>query len=238
MNISAIITAHCEGLLAGPSLKSFSEATEAARKAGLSVETIVVLDSPDQLTREIFEEHGACGAQVLIFDGADPGLSRNFGVSQAVGEHVAFLDADDLWSSNWLVKAHQFCTSEPGNLIAHSELNLIFGDRRCWWWHADSQSPEFDPSYLRIKNYWDALIFSRREILIQFPYRKNDLKAGYGYEDWDWNCITLGAGIPHRPVPGTVHMKRARRGSQSALCDENDVMTWPSEIQKYTWSLK
>jgi hypothetical protein len=53
--ISAIMTAHREGLLAGPSIGSFRAAAEVAQLHGLDVEKIVVLDRPDPITIAIFE---------------------------------------------------------------------------------------------------------------------------------------------------------------------------------------
>lgn len=234
-HISAIITAHREGLLAGPSIASFVEAIDFARDRGLSVEPIVVLDCADALTRDMFEQSGRIRWRLVYSETGDPGLARNRGVDEAKGAFVSFLDADDLWSYNWLSASHDFCATTDKPLIAHSEVNVIFGDQRQLWWHVDSEHPLFDPRYLRIANYWDALCFVKRDILLTYPYRQNDLAAGFAHEDWHWNCVTLAAGIPHRPVPGTVHMKRRRRGSQSMQCGERDVLPWPTELARYEW---
>ena len=236
MDITAVITAHREGLLAGASIRSFADAVACARSAGLTIDPLFVLDRPDPLTRAIFEETEAIDARIIIADGGDPALSRNAAVQEATGRYVAFLDADDLWSSNWLEKSYAFCDRATKQTIAHSEVNFVFGDQRLLWWHVDSEAANFDPGYLRIGNYWDALIFAGRDLLRRFPYAQNDLRAGYGHEDWHWNCETLGAGIAHRPVPDTVHMKRRRHGSQMGRCAENDVVVRPSQIQRYCWS--
>ena len=236
MDITAVITAHQEGMLAGPSIRSFAAAIARARGTGLTVEPLFVLDRPDPLTRAIFEETRDIEARIVIGDGGDPGLSRNLAASEATGRYVAFLDGDDLWSSNWLIKAHAFCSAAAKPTIAHSEVNFVFGDQRLLWWHVDSEAEYFDPGYLRIGNYWDALVLVERDILHRFPYVRNDLKSGYGHEDWLWNCQTLAAGIAHRPVGGTVHMKRRRLGSQMDKCAQSDVVVRPQEIQKYGWA--
>ncbi len=235
MDITAVITAHREGLLAAPSIKSFSCAVANARNTGLTVETLFVLDRPDDVTRAIFEETSEIAGRIVIGDGGDPASTRNLAVQEANGQYIAFLDGDDLWGSNWLREAHAFCEDAVKETIAHSEVNFVFGDQRLLWWHVDSEARTFDPGYLRIGNYWDALIFAKRDILLKYPYVCNDLKAGYGHEDWHWNCVTLAAGIAHRPVPGTIHMKRKRLGSQMAKCAENDVVVRPTEIQNYSW---
>lgn len=44
---------------------------------------------------------------------------------------------------------------------------------------------------------------------------------------WHWNVVTLRAGIPHRPVPETIHFKRRRTGSQMSLVVKNDAIIRP-----------
>ena len=45
IEISAVLTAHGEGTVAGPSLLSFEEAAAVATASGISVETIIVRPS-------------------------------------------------------------------------------------------------------------------------------------------------------------------------------------------------
>ena len=237
IDISAIITGHREGLLAGPSIASFDAAIANARDSGLNVEPIVVLDRCDDLTRSIFEDGPDRGYLILQGDGGDPALARNQGVAAASGRFVSFLDADDLWSSNWLTRSYAFCVEASRPTIGHSECNIVFGKVSHVWFHLDSEAPGFDLDTLRVENYWDALCFADRRILLDSPYVQNDVAAGYGHEDWHWNCVTLARGISHRPVPGTVHAKRRRDGSQSTRCTQNDVVIWPNAITKYAFRM-
>jgi glycosyltransferase involved in cell wall biosynthesis len=50
----------------------------------------------------------------LTIDNSGPGRARNYGISHASGEYIAFLDSDDLWCSNKLFK--QFLFMEENNL--------------------------------------------------------------------------------------------------------------------------
>lgn len=232
-DISAVLNAHREGMLAGPSIGSYFAAIAHARANGLTVETVVILDRPDPLTLSIFNETNFGEGCLHITDCGDPGLARNFGVAESSGEFVTFLDGDDLWSFNWLTRAHAFSKKAAKPLVAHSEFNIAFGAFRHFWVHADSEAPHFDSQYLGIGNYWDAMSFAPRSLYEAHPFRANDIKGGYGHEDWHWNCVTLLAGYPHRPVPDTVHMKRKRANSQLALCADNDVVIWPTALALY-----
>jgi hypothetical protein len=231
-HITAVINGHREGLLAGPSIASYLEARTHAEANGLTIESVIVLDRPDALTMRVFQEADIPDARIFETDFGDPGMSRNFGATQGIAKYVTYLDADDLWSFNWITQAHQFVEAQNKRIIAHSEMNIVFGEIQNIWIHADSEAPGFDASYLAIGNYWDAMSFTHREIMLEYPFNQNDLKSGYGHEDWHFNNVTLLAGIPHRPVASTAHMKRRRAGSQMARCADNDVVPWITDVYK------
>jgi hypothetical protein len=232
--ISAIMTAHREGVLSGPSIGSFREAIGYAREQGISVEPIIVLDRPDALTRTMFSETGTWGALVIETDFGDPGLARNHGISLASGHYATFLDADDLWSFNWLAAAYKFCIAAGQPVIAHSQLNIGFNCNHNFMLHVDSDCQKFDINYLQIGNHWTALSFALRDIYINFPFRKNELESGYGHDDWHWNCVTLSQGFLHQPVPDTVHMIRRRQKSQSLHADTHDAMPWLTDLVRFS----
>lgn len=230
--ISAIMTFHREGLLAGPSIGSYLDALQVAKDAGLSVEAILVLDRSDDATRAMTHAAEAWAPAVHETDFGDPGLTRNGGVEFARGKYVTFLDGDDLWTSNWLVAAHAFCEAQTKPTIAHSAFNVVFGGERNLWVHQDSEDPALDLEYLQVGNYWDAMAFGARDIYRKFPFKKNELAQGYGHEDWHWNMVTIAHGIAHRPVPGTAHFKRRRHGSQSARANSSDVVAWSNPLER------
>lgn len=233
-DITAVLTAHAEGVLAGPSLVSFEAAISAARASGLTVKGLILLDRPDAATRLQFD--GVDGRHsVISTDFGDPALARNAAVEAATGAFVAFLDGDDLWSKDWLWRAHAVCAADPVATVAHSELNVIFGLVRLMYWHVDSSDPGFDADFMRFDNYWDAMSFAARDLYQRHPFAANDRKRGFAHEDWHWNCATLSAGVRHRPVPGTIHFKRRRKGSE--IQDSNSVaaLPWVTPLASYGW---
>lgn len=230
-DVTLILTAHREGYLSGVSARSLLASQEHAVRNGLHCEIVVVLDRSDDLTRNTL--HGALGGQARFFDTdlGDPALSRNYAIQQARGRFSTFLDGDDLWSRAWVTKAVEFGQSRP-DAILQSACNIFFGDVNGLWWHVDSESPLCDPGYLRWMNYWDAMTMAETEIYRSYPYRANAINEGFGHEDWHWNIMTLGAGVSHKSVPGTVHFKRRRGGTQSGLVDRELAMPYPEPNAK------
>ncbi len=234
-DISVIITAHREGVLAGTTARSARRAIERARaEANLTSEVVLVFDNASDETRDILL-HAFAGFDEAVVRPietslGDPGQARNAGVDAAEGTTATFLDSDDLWSSNWLTAAFAFCEARP-DAILQSQCNVVFGTRETLWWHVDSEGPLFDPNYLAWGNYWDAMSFARTDIYRRFRFEPNDLKLGYGHEDWHWAVMTHEAGVPHKPVPETIHFKRARNGSQMSLVDSAGAVVRPLKFK-------
>lgn len=233
--ISAVIVAHGEGALAGLSLRSLADAVEAAATAGIVVEVLAVLDAADPPTRRQFAD-AALPLRLLECELRDQGAARNLAAAAATGRHLAFLDGDDLWSDNWLVAAHAAAAAAPPGAVIHPEFNWLFGDRDTLVLKLDDDDPAFDPAFLRIANYWDAMALVPRQLLLDLPFTPRDLRAGWALEDWNFNCRTVARGVRHRVARGTIHFKRRRPGSQHALAAGSASLPPPSELTDYRWS--
>lgn len=221
-DITAIITGHREARLSLVAFRSFYRAVENARAGGLVVQEMLVLDRPDDLTREIFATQGDADTVRLETDFGDQGRARNLAVEKASGRLIAFLDADDMWPSDWLLRAYRFLQQVgEENVVAHPEFNYFFEGQATIFRHIDQDSDEFSPDLLRMANYWDALALCRRDLYLRFPFAVRDIANGWAYEDWHWNATTYAAGIRHKVVPDTVVFKRRQRMSQTVAASAN-----------------
>jgi len=86
----------------------------ALNQALVEVEVIVVNDGSTDKTSEILKSFGS-QIQVIQGEGRGSGPARNLGVRSARGDLIAFLDADDIWATDKLVK--QLPSAEAGYIV-------------------------------------------------------------------------------------------------------------------------
>jgi glycosyltransferase involved in cell wall biosynthesis len=231
-DISAILNVHNEGLLAHSSFLSLLDAKAAAEARGLSVEILVVADTPDHDTARYLEIPSQLGAKVLETTVDDLGLARNVGVQAASSRFVAFLDGDDIWSANWLADAHSAAVQDNRDVVWHPEASLYFGDNVAPYWlmHPDMDADVDLWVRLALQNPWTSLAFTAREIHLHVPYRRTELTSGFGYEDWAWNADTIADGIIHKVVPRTGHLLRVKGSSLVRRTGTAKALMTPSHL--------
>jgi glycosyltransferase involved in cell wall biosynthesis len=232
--ITAIITAHKEGCMLGTSLRSYLECINFAEKElNFKIEKIAMLDNANDFTKQMLGDSSSLDIQVFETEYGDQGLVRNFAVEKANGKYIAFLDGDDLWSYNWLVRAFEVCEINPGQIIAHPEYNWFFENNNNLFIHTDQESRFFNSEFLRFGNYWDSLSLTPRQIHIDHPYCERDVENGVAYEDWYWNIMTFQSGLKHKIVEDTIHFKRRRDGSQTLQASKNKTLPLNNSLFKY-----
>lgn len=101
----------------------------AAQQVDFDIELIVVDDGSTDKTWALLSKHA--GSIRLRQDNRGPAAARNAGVSQARGDFVAFLDADDLWPVGKL-------QLQVDLMRKHPDAAMCFGDCRQFddsdWW--------------------------------------------------------------------------------------------------------
>ena len=68
-------------------------------------------------------------------------------------------------------------------------------------------------------NFWSALCFAPRSLLLKAPYPETRLEQQIGFEDWGWNIEVLVHGAIHKIVRDTAHFIRAKH--TNSLCSKS-----------------
>lgn len=218
LDLTVAVTAHNETLIAGPCMLSADSAIHEVEKCGFSVERLVGLDIPTDECRTFFNQSKLDHWSKVELEMGDPFKSRNALVERGRGKWIAFIDADDLVSENWLAKAiMRLARAEMDGekIIVHPELNWIFEGAESVFTKQSMDDPLFLPHYLYFANYYDMMAMAPRKVALEIPYAPRDLRSGFGYQDWQWNIETIDAGWRHVTVKDTVIFKRRRIGSVS-----------------------
>ena len=213
--ISVIIAAHSEGLIAHKTLLSVAQALKPLIENHIPYEVIATLDRPNQETQEYFSRTNVLPLHAYTIDFGDLAASRNFGIAKAKGKYIALIDADDLMSDNWLLKAYQQLETSSIDTVLHTEYSVNFGNQSIVWHKFNSFDIEHEALISLQANRWDSAILAPKALLLRFPFMPN--LNGYGPEDWHFNCQTLAAGVTHNVVPKTILFVRRKDTSVMTL---------------------
>ena len=101
-------------------------AIESALKQEVEKEIILIDDCSKDNTRDIIRTYLELDNVKLICNPSNQGVakSRNIGVQNAQGDYIAFLDADDYWEKDKLVKQLQRL-QETGGVFCYTGRKLI-----------------------------------------------------------------------------------------------------------------
>lgn len=212
-DLTLILTAHNETAVCGPTLRSADIAIEAARVRGITVRPIIGLDAPAPETESYFHQPRFEHWERKVLHERDLGMVRNALAKECDSRYVAFLDADDLFSENWLaegVAALDAAAQRGEHAIAHPELNVIFDGSKAVLLNIDQGSPLFTPYYLYFRHYYDSLKMAPLEAHLEMPYVTRDVVKGLSYQDFQFTIESLASGWRHITVKDTIIFKRRR----------------------------
>ncbi|BDZ45893.1 glycosyltransferase [Naasia aerilata] len=212
-DLTVVVTAHREGRLLRPTLRSIRAALAAL--SGDTVELLLVCDNADARTlaeAQRWRDLPDLPFPVRIHEVhlGESGASRNAGAREATGEFVAFVDGDDLVSANYFSEALRLLRAADTPTIVHPEYILNFGARSLLWRAESTRRHDISYRDLMRHNLWPSSAVTRRSVYLEHPYRSLPPEAGYGPEDWIWNIDTSAAGITHDLAPDTVFFYRVR----------------------------
>ncbi len=123
-------------------------------------ELIVVNDGSNDRTREMVVDFQKKDVRIRLLDEENSGVSvaRNYGIDEARGDYITFLDADDLWESTFLEKTYRSITKER-RLFVYSWAEERYMDGRTRF--MGSKSP--------LQGKLDAFVHTTGELRLPFP---------------------------------------------------------------------
>ena len=236
-DFSIIITAHNEKEYLNDSLNHVTANIDFFRGMNndFKYEIIIVLDSPDSLTKSIAVKWVTSHtfARIIEVKYLDVGKSRNFGINISSFDLIYILDGDDCWGKSWISRSINFINKQSDLCLLHPELVLYKGVKlQSIRKHTSSRSDDFDPWILSFENVWTSSTLCRREVFnkISYPSGATLNDNPYAYEDWSFNRESLNSGIHHLVVAKTCHLVNQRASSNTKISKDLGQSPWPTDL--------
>lgn len=231
-DITVAVTAHSEGIVAGPTMRSAEAAISAAELAGFRVERLIGLDAVTDDCRAFFTQPAFAAWNKIELDVRDLGRARNVLAGAAAGRWIAWLDADDLFSENWLTEGGKLLARaerQGEEVIVHPEINWIFDNSPSVYTKPNQSDQNFNPYYFYFANYYDSMCYAPKNSFLEIPYTHYDFATGFAFEDWPWNIETMESGWRHVIAKDTAIFKRRRDSSLVTASGQRRTIIWQVE---------
>ncbi|BAZ14876.1 glycosyl transferase family protein [Calothrix sp. NIES-4071] len=177
-------------------------------------ELIIINDGSNDSTLDIISNIHDSRIKLFTYSNAGANVSRNRGLSYAVGEFVSFIDADDIWTNDKLQSQIKALQDNPEATVSYSWTDYI------------DENDQFVVSGTHIAvngNVYEELLLTnflengsnpliRKEALIELGGFDESLNAGQDWEMW----LRLAAKYNFVAVPKVQILYRISPKSQSS----------------------
>ncbi len=163
------------------------------------LEIIVVDDGSTDQTAQVVQQLGA-DIRYVYQANQGPSAARNYGLTLAQGELIAFLDADDLWTADKLAQ-------QVPCLLANLETQVVWGNTQVCAYQADERLfPPLSPKWMPLL----GSMLCRKEVFTTVGAFDPKLRFG---EDIDWLMRLREQQIVMQKSPELALIYRVRPGS-------------------------
>jgi glycosyltransferase involved in cell wall biosynthesis/SAM-dependent methyltransferase len=177
-------------------------------------EIIIVDDgSTDPATRHLFDSYRREKTRLFRIDNSGLARARNFGMHQARGRYVTFLDADDVLDPTFLSMTVARLEADPSLAFASCWMKA-FGAAEFSWRPTSCDFPR-----LLVEDTVCTAALTRRDALESIGAFDAHMPVA-GYEDWDVAIGLVARGLHGVIVPEYLFRYRIRDGSMSQQCTE------------------
>ena len=226
MDLSIIVTAHNEGIVAHKTMLSLFRALKEV--PDIKYEIVVHIDRGDAATKDYFDRYKDNKAVKIVFgDFGDLGLSRNNAMKHATGKFIQIIDADDIIGASFFKQAFN-AVKEDADSLYHPEYVYFFGDVYAIKVQTSAKNKDQAAQLLLSENEWCSMVFGKKELFTNTPYRATS--DGFGHEDWMFNIDTTEKGILHKILPSSVLFYRKAGASLATKSEGNHVTQQRSEL--------
>lgn len=226
--LSIIIPTHKRPALLERALKSIK-----LQECPFPYEVIVISDAADFASDEVCFRLLGKNDMVIRRNGAPgPSQSRNLGISVSSGRYLMFLDDDDAWSPDLLVRLASLDEVRKDEFL-YFDCSVVTESRT---------NPKFDVTAedkIELRNNLNELVFVKNQVHMScfaFPRRllgntrfDPHMRA---YEDWDFQLAMFEKEMPrHIPIQGSIVFEvrdetTDRRGSSTDATNFNAVLDY------------
>jgi glycosyltransferase involved in cell wall biosynthesis len=174
-------------------------------------ECIIINDGSPDNTEEIAKEwiENDKRFKYLFQENGGVSSARNLGISNAKGEFILPLDADDKISSEYISRTMEVYTQNPDSRLVYCQAKKM-GENEVNW-----NLPSFKLSDLAKENIiFVSGIFKRKDAMNIGGYDRNMV---YGLEDWEfWISLLKSGGVVHK-LDHTGFYYRVKKKSRNTI---------------------
>ena len=189
-------------------------------------EIILVDDGSTDATQEVVTRFSG-EVRYLYKTNSGPASARNFALSRARGELIAYLDADDMWYPQKLERQVAFLNANKQHALVHSEIDVIDDNDRVIHQRFNQETGRKVPQgyctmqLLRESHIQTLTVLVRREYVDKIGNFDERLK---GTEDYlQWILVTMeGAAVGYIDEPLATYRRTTGSISSSPrwMCEE------------------